>query len=87
VVTKEVFFLLFSSLTTTKKSRMCTTVTTQNIYAYYKVLKILITLSTLTILVFQDVSLVSGFEVFIPANQQNNNAVETLNFAFAAFPI
>jgi hypothetical protein len=38
------------------------------------------------ILVFRDVSLVDGFEVFKSANQRNNNVVETSNFADATFP-
>jgi hypothetical protein len=45
-------------------------------YAYHQVLKILITLSTLKVLVFRDVSMVSGFEEFIPENQQIHNAVK-----------
>jgi hypothetical protein len=39
------------------------------------------------ILVFRDVSLIDRFGVFNPANQLNNNAVETSNFALAAFLI
>jgi hypothetical protein len=39
------------------------------------------------ILVLPDVSLLGRFEVFKPANQRNNNAVETSNFAVATFSI
>jgi hypothetical protein len=39
------------------------------------------------ILVFRDVMLVGMFEVITHANQRNNNAVETSNFAVAAFLI
>jgi hypothetical protein len=42
---------------------------------------------TLKILVFQNVLLVGRFEVFQPANHENNGAVETSNFAVAAFLI
>jgi hypothetical protein len=40
---------------------------------------------TVRILVFQDNSVVGRFDDFKPANQQNNNAVETSNFAVATF--
>jgi hypothetical protein len=42
---------------------------------------------TFRILVFRDVSLVGRFEVIEPANQRNNNAVETSNLAVDAFLI
>jgi hypothetical protein len=38
-------------------------------------------MSALTIPVFRNVSLVNRIEVFNPANQQHNNAIETSNFA------
>jgi hypothetical protein len=36
-------------------------------------------------LVFRDILLVGRFEVFKPANQRNNNAVETSNIAVSTF--
>jgi hypothetical protein len=56
-----------------------------NMYAYDEVLQIL--KSTCRILVFWDVSLVGRIEDFKPANQRNNNAVKTSNFAVATFLI
>jgi hypothetical protein len=44
-------------------------------------------MSTFRVLVFRDVSLVGRFEVFKPAKQRNNSAVETSYFAFAALLI
>jgi hypothetical protein len=44
-------------------------------------------MSTVRILVFWDVSLVGKFEAFKFANQQNDSAVETSDFAVAAFLI
>jgi len=38
---------------------------------------------TFSIMVFRDVSFVSGVEVFKAANQRNNNALETWNSANA----
>jgi hypothetical protein len=46
-------------------------------YAYHEELKILVTLSILMILVLRDDWIFSGYKVFIPANPQSNNAVET----------
>jgi hypothetical protein len=60
-----------------------TTVTIQNLYAYLKVLKIL--MPSFRILVILVVTLVDRFEVFEPANQRKNNAVETSNFAVLLF--
>jgi hypothetical protein len=42
---------------------------------------------TFRILIFQDVSLVYMFEAFEPTNRQNDDAVETSNFAAATFLI
>jgi hypothetical protein len=59
-------------------------VTTQNKYAYHYVLQIL--MDTFRILIW-DVSLAVRFEVFKSANQRNNSAVETSNFAVSTFLI
>jgi hypothetical protein len=42
---------------------------------------------TFRIPVFRDVSLVGRFEVLKPADERNNNAVETSNFVVASFLI
>jgi hypothetical protein len=44
-------------------------------------------MATLRILVFRDVLLVGRFAVFKLANQRNNNAMETSNFAVSPFLI
>jgi hypothetical protein len=44
-------------------------------------------MSTLNTLIFPDVSLISGFEVFKIANQRKNNVVETSDFSAAIFLI
>lgn len=62
---------------------MHTTNPVQNVYVFHYILKILITLSTLRVLVFRDILLVSRFVVFKHVYQQNNNAGKTSNFATA----
>ena len=46
-----------------------------------------IQMPTFRVLVFQNVSLVGRFEVYIPVDQQNNKTMETSYFTVATFLI
>ena len=50
-------------------------------------MKIFITVPTFSIMVFRNVWFVSGNEVFKAANQRNNNALETSDFANTNSPL
>jgi hypothetical protein len=66
------FFLVYHCHNT---KNVCVPLGTANINAPFR------------ILVLKEVSLVGMYEVFIPANQENNNTAETLNFPVATFLI